>query len=819
MPILYYVQTSAFGLIITIIIFFHMIAHKGNKTTSRKIFWGLLLSNIILLILELLLNIFSGLDSFTARKILPVILCFFYIMNPVPEALWVLYLDSILRENKEKFNILLISLVAIPFTINLLLSVFSLSNGLLFYIDSANNYHRGPSFAIMFLLCYSYLLYNIMIIMIKRKYIMMSEFLVSLFAALLPVLAGVLQWMFFGVSLMWTALSFSLLIAYMNLQNEQTYRELRNLDKMKDEFLTNTSHELRTPLNGIINITGSLLENGNSNLNDVQLQNLQVVSSSARRLYSMINDILDISSLKKGEVSLKKQGIDLTSIVETMLYVFSLMKEDKEIEFVNSVPQDLPPVEADIERTYQIFYNLLGNALKFTPNGKIEVGAELLADYVEIWVADTGCGISKEQQSSIFNAFYMVDTTGTRETPGSGLGLAITWNLVKLHGGSIWVDSEPGFGSRFTFTLPISQSEEHHKTVTLPKPHIETSLPAFLQIDRERNKEQQSVLIADDDPASLTALFNILDQEGYHTKVVTNGQAALLELEKQNRYDLLILDIMMPRMSGYEVLQEIRQRFQPVDLPALLLTAKNRPEDLQAGFEAGANDYLSKPFEAQELRSRVKTLIQLKKSFEKRVETELSFLQAQIKPHFLFNSLSIIAALIKEHPQRAEALLYDLSDYLRGSFNFENYDGVTPLSSELATVRAYISLEKARFDGRLNVLLDIDENISVYVPMLVIQPLVENAIRHGTMKKNGGGTVKLSVKQQENNTVITIHDDGGGITERQLNEFLSGVGGGSGVGLKNIQRRMLLSYGHGLEISSSKDTGTTIVLKIPNHMR
>lgn len=816
MPLLYYVQTSAIGLLITMIIAFHMIRHDVRKTPSRKVFGALIISNMILLLLEMLLNIFTGVNSPFARDVLPMIVLLFYIMNPLPEALWVVYLDTIIQKNGRARNKLLI-VVAIPFLLNFVFSLLSLHNGFLFYIDEINIYHRGPFFWILLLSCYSYLFYNIVLILVKRRDIPKTEFWVVFFAAMLPVIAGMLQSLFYGISLIWISLSFSLLIAYMNLQNEQVYTELRLLDKMKDEFLTNTSHELRTPLNGIINITGSMLEHGNENLTGVQKQNLQVVISSAQRLYRLINDILEVSSLKNGKVSLNKQAVDIYSIADATLYVLNCLKGEKDIEFVNNIPKEMPSVAVDVERLYQIFYNLIGNALKFTQQGQIIVGAVPSEGYAEVWVEDSGCGIPADKQADIFKAFYLIDAADTRGTSGTGLGLPITQSLVELHGGRIWVSSKEGHGSRFTFTLPFSNTDKINVYAenTVPFPALkDIPIPSF-SMNREMEQGEQAILIADDDSASLAALFNILRHEGYYVKAVLNGEAVLQELEGKNRYALVILDIMMPNMSGYEVLQKIRQRFEPVDLPVLFLTAKARPEDLQAGFEAGANDYLSKPFEAQELRSRVKTLIQLKFLLNARLETELSFLQAQIKPHFLYNSLSVIAALSTQEPNRAEELLYDLSDYLRGSFNFENYNGVTPLSNELMTIRAYVSIEKERFKGRLQVEFDVDDELDILVPMLILQPLVENAIRHGVSKKPGGGTVRISIKKDDKDLVIKVEDDGVGIPPRKLEKLLAGTEKHSGVGLNNIQRRMLLYYGHGLEINSTPGHGTTVVIRIP----
>ena len=598
--------------------------------------------------------------------------------------------------------------------------------------------------------------------------------------------------------------------------NEKMSVELLALDRLKDEFLANTSHELRTPLNGIINITNSIIESEKGKLDAAQRRNLHVVVSAARRLYNLINDILDISSLKNGEIRLYKRPVDLRSMADSTLYIMEQSKNTKEIKFVNSVPEGSQPVQADVERLRQIFYNLLGNALKFTKEGRIEVGAAVRQDMADVWIEDTGCGIPKDRLTDIFKPFYQVDSSETREAGGTGLGLSITRTLIELHGGSITVNSEEGKGSRFTFTLPISKEHKTEIYVESAAAALEESAEVSgLETSGGRGRRRYSILAADDDPASLTALFNILDNEGYFVKAVTNGEDILKELERKSAYNLVILDVMMPKISGYEALKNIRLRFRPMDMPVLMLTAKARPEDFQAGFEAGANDYLAKPFEPLELKARVKTLVQLKESVSAMVTTELSFLQAQIKPHFIYNSLSVIAALTLDEPDKAKELLYHLTAYLRGSFNFENYNGLTPLTDELETVKAYIAIEKARFQDKLKVEYDIDDSIFNLIPMLTIQPIVENAVRHGLLKKPGGGTMALRIYREDGYIAIKVEDNGIGMDRRKAESLMQEQGTAKGVGLKNINRRLHLFYGAGLDIRSEEGAGTVITIRIP----
>ena len=268
-------------------------------------------------------------------------------------------------------------------------------------------------------------------------------------------------------------------------------------------------------------------------------------------------------------------------------------------------------------------------------------------------------------------------------------------------------------------------------------------------------------------------------------------------------------------MSGIEVCKRIRKNRSPFDLPVLILTVKNLPEDIAAGLGAGANDYLTKPFDAREMLARAKTLIRLKEAVHELVASEMSFLKAQIKPHFIYNAMSVIAALITEEPYKAKQLLFDLTDYLRGSFRFENYDGLVPLRDELETVKAYLSIEKARFGERLQIEYDINEEIDTLIPLLVIQPLVENAVCHGVMKREEGGTVRLSIRKSKGEILISVADNGAGVEKARAAELLTGQHSKKGVGLSNINRRLRLYYGRELRFESEFGKGTRVTMKIP----
>jgi two-component system, sensor histidine kinase ChiS len=398
---------------------------------------------------------------------------------------------------------------------------------------------------------------------------------------------------------------------------EHQNEELQRLDKLKDEFLANTSHELRTPLNGIIGLAESLINGVAGPISETGKANLVMIASSGRRLANLVNDILDFSKLRYQNIELQIKPISLREIVEIVLTLSRpLVLGKKNLNLVNQIPPNFPLIAADENRLQQIFLNLIGNAIKFTTEGKITVSSNVMNDSVEITVSDTGIGISEEKFDRIFESFEQADGSTAREYGGTGLGLAVTKQLVELHGGIISISSQIGVGSQFTFTLPIFQghSSEIVSALSSPKIHESSSIKTetitnFMEISPKNNGFK--IMIVDDEPINLKVLVNHLSLENYAITQATNGIEALEIMEKGFRPDLILLDVMMPKMTGYEVTKKIRQMWQASELPVLLLTAKNRVSDLVAGFDAGANDYLTKPVEKDELLARIRTHLNL----------------------------------------------------------------------------------------------------------------------------------------------------------------------------------------------------------------
>ncbi|HEY9597980.1 MAG TPA: ATP-binding protein, partial [Cyanophyceae cyanobacterium] len=415
---------------------------------------------------------------------------------------------------------------------------------------------------------------------------------------------------------------------------EAKNEELQRLDKLKDEFLANTSHELRTPLNGMIGIAESMIDGATGQLSEIQMKNLLMIATSGHRLANLVNDILDFSKLRHKNIELQLKPVGMREIAEIVLTLSRPLVGQKDLQMVNSIDPKLPPANVDENRVQQILHNLVGNAIKFSDRGIVEISAQVIDNYLSLTVSDTGIGISEDKFARIFESFEQADGSTARQYGGTGIGLAVTKKLVELHGGKITVDSTVGVGSQFTFTLPVYQgSVEDVQLIPILKEEsklssqalkAKTKLVNHLITSTENSSSLQGnsitthlpgefkILIVDDEPVNRQVLSNHLSLQNYAITQAINGQEALEIVENGFKPDLILLDVMMPHMTGYEVTQKLRDRFSATDLPILLLTAKTQVSDLVQGLNVGANDYLTKPITKDELLARIKTHLNLR---------------------------------------------------------------------------------------------------------------------------------------------------------------------------------------------------------------
>lgn len=451
---------------------------------------------------------------------------------------------------------------------------------------------------------------------------------------------------------------------------EEKNQELKRLDELKDEFLANTSHELRTPVHGIIGLSEAMIQGTVGPVRPAQEENLQLIADSGRRLANLVDDILDFAQLRNGRLSLELKAVEVQGCVDAVLAVTRVLVGDRPIMVTRHIAPGLPPLLGDEDRVQQILYNLIGNAIKFTEQGRVEVTARSVVRNQEpaiaIAVSDTGPGIAKRHLERIFESFEQADGSTARRHGGAGLGLAVTKQLVDLHGGEISVESTVGEGSTFTVMLPIShgaveESEDNQRLIhrrrrsmVMPTPvPQEVTVPAMTPTPTEKQRHHGKILIVDDEPVNLRVLENFLSFEGYSVVAAASGNEALKVLNTLAQpIDLVLLDIMMPALSGYDVCSKIRETHLSAELPVIMLTAKDRPDDLIMGFKCGANDYLTKPFIPDELLMRISTHIHLSK---------ISSAYQRFVPHAyleFLNKESILDVRLGDHVDREMAIMF-----------------------------------------------------------------------------------------------------------------------------------------------------------------
>ncbi|CAK4822033.1 unnamed protein product [Aphanomyces euteiches] len=596
---------------------------------------------------------------------------------------------------------------------------------------------------------------------------------------------------------------------------EELSEQLLKADKTKDDFLARTSHEFKSPLHGVMNISRSMLEDAAHPPTAGQREKIELITGITGRLSQLVYDILDFSKLKQGELRIAPMPTDVRSAVEVQVRIYAYLCIERSIRLLNQVSAELPAALADEIRLSQIIGNLLDNAVKHTRNGSIVVTATEQGGMIEVSVHDSGEGIESRDLPTLFEPFTSNDESEHR---GFGLGLSVAKQLVELQRGTLSVVSTPGVGSTFTFTLPIADRGKGAKAAR-PDGRIKhkQSEYSFITPYDSNHQGKHTVLIVDDQFVNLKVLMDTLQTLDYRVIAVKNGYEALEQIDGANQIDLVILDLMMPGMSGYEVCQEIRKRYSLLELPVLMVTAAIQPQDKVAAFQAGANDYLPKPFDLEEMKARIGSLLAVKEALGKAIHLEVAFLQSQIKPHFLYNVLNSIVASSYTDVDRARKLITDLADFLRGSFRFSNAEGRIPFEEEFQLIRTYVDIEQARFKNRIQFTSDIeDAAFGLQIPPLLLQPLVENAIRHGIGDRIEGGTVSLMVNKANGEWRFIVADNGVGIESERLKRLLesSEADESQGVGLLNIKKRLKHEYGVQLEVESEPDRGTKVTVRI-----
>ncbi len=407
--------------------------------------------------------------------------------------------------------------------------------------------------------------------------------------------------------------------------DEAVLREREEMDKMKSNFFANISHEFRTPLTLILGPIKQISEK----IKDNKTKNeLKIIYKNAGKLLRLVNQLLDLSKVESGNMKLQTDPQNIVSVIKILVLSFSSYAERKKIKLKFDSTQEEIIAYIDKEKIEKIVTNILSNAFKFTPEGGIiELKLSNNLEYVNISIRDTGIGIPKEKISKIFDRFYQVDGTHKRDHEGTGIGLALSKELIELHKGKIKVESTEGEGSIFTISIPLGEKLYKEEEICKPvnKENTVYNLIPESKFFEETNSEkidanmfvetEKPILLLVEDNSDVRSYIRENMEKDYTVLEAVNGEEGLKK-SIEHIPDLIISDIMMPKMDGIELCEKLKTDKITSHIPVILLTAKATSNDKIIGFETGADDYILKPFDAKELKVRIKNLINQRKKLQ-----------------------------------------------------------------------------------------------------------------------------------------------------------------------------------------------------------
>jgi signal transduction histidine kinase len=672
-------------------------------------------------------------------------------------------------------------------------------------------------------------------------------------------------------------------------QLEESYEKLKELDRLKSRFFANISHEFRTPITLLMGPTEMMLRRELGAITENQEKYLNIIHTHSTRLLRLINTLLNLSKVDAGETKLLLQRENFVQFLRQMVDSIIPIAEQKSVHLIFEGDETIPAFLYDPGKMEEVLLNLLSNALKFTEKGEIRVSCEMQWNNLRVKVSDTGPGIPKEAIPKLFDRFFQVDTAASRVGTGTGIGLSLVKEWVELHKGRVWVESQEGRGSTFFFTIPVRLEEVVDMPGVVERRLESRSNPAlsFLedQVGIGRSEETawkpvsfregvDTVLLVDDNPDMLHFMSDQLRND-YNLLFSQDGEEGI-RVARMEHPDLIISDIMMPVKDGYQLCRELKADPETATIPIIFLTAKGSISDKIEGLEQGADDYLAKPFNKEELCARAASLLhkarlqkeilekngQLAEALErlKRIGRDLAHTDKMASlgllvagiAHELNNPVSFAKGslllvsdsfdsliqgdmadpekfsairqdikeslhVVKSGLTRVEGVIKNLSSFVRGDAEiFGRYDLHAGLDQALGLLR-YEGLEGLAVHRAYGEIGPVEA-----IPGQINQSFL-NIFQNAIHAMQGCRDRRLFIETRGvgDAAVVSIRDTGVGIPESHLSRLFEPffttkeVGRGTGLGLA-IAYKIIVENHHGaIHVNSQVGEGTEFVITLP----
>ena len=477
----------------------------------------------------------------------------------------------------------------------------------------------------------------------------------------------------------------------------------KEVDRMKTDFISTVSHELRTPLTSVLGFAKliqkkldesifPLIQTDDKKVNRTVRQvteNIEIIVSEGSRLTKLINEVLDIAKIEAGQMQWNMDDLAITEVIDRAFAATSALFEQKGLLLVQEIASDMPNVYGDRDRLIQVVINLISNAVKFTERGSITCRVKQDNQSIMVSVIDQGVGISESDQPKVFEKFKQVGDTLTDKPQGTGLGLPISREIVEHHGGRIWVDSELGKGSTFSFMLPIAVTKNGSQTPSINFDILIDQLKKRVSSDQQLDTQtalesSKNILVIDDDSSIRSLLRQELEAKGYRVREAENGQEAIAKV-RESRPDLITLDIIMQGISGYDVAAILKSDPATLDIPIIIVSVL---DDKDRGLHLGIDSYVTKPLDMVVLMREVELLLSSKTAKGKKILViDENFVSINLLMEMLQNQGFVPATISPQDDLRASAIASQ-PDVIIAS---------TKLADQIQTLRAEKGMEHIRF--------------------------------------------------------------------------------------------------------------------------